>query len=383
MLKPLIKWPGGKGSEIGRFASLIPDYDRYIEPFVGGGAVFFYLNPEKAAINDISSNLMEFYQLVKEENGEFRRILELYQSSFARLQELCDIRYHDILTLYRLYEAAEKEKYTIKALKLNEGLVSQIAQDPGVMTELVLDEQEFTDQMLRMTEDKILRTIRNGQAKPFGSRDLKENLVTGFTSGFYMYFRDIFNGIASGKLVASRPYEIANFYFIREYCYGSMFRYNAKGEFNIPYGGISYNGKDFKAKLRHIFGEEVGKLLRRTELACEDFEVFLNRMELTEKDFLFLDPPYDTDFSDYEGKAFGKEDQKRLADFLKETKAQFLLVIKNTSYIYSLYSDSGFRMLSFDNRYLYNMRSRNERKAEHLIITNIPEEAVPWKRENF
>ena len=383
MLKPLIKWPGGKGSEIGRFASLIPDYDRYIEPFVGGGAVFFYLNPEKAAINDISSNLMEFYQLVKEENGEFRRILELYQSSFARLQELCDIRYHDILTLYRLYEAAEKEKYTIKALKLNEGLVSQIAQDPGVMTELVLDEQEFTDQMLRMTEDKILRTIRNGQAKPFGSRDLKENLVTGFTSGFYMYFRDIFNGIASGKLVASRPYEIANFYFIREYCYGSMFRYNAKGEFNIPYGGISYNGKDFKAKLRHIFGEEVGKLLRRTELACEDFEVFLNRMELTEKDFLFLDPPYDTDFSDYEGKAFGKEDQKRLADFLKETKAQFLLVIKNTSYIYSLYSDSGFRMLSFDNRYLYNMRSRNERKAEHLIITNIPEETVPWKRENF
>ena len=383
MLKPLIKWPGGKGSEIGRFASLIPDYDRYIEPFVGGGAVFFYLNPEKAAINDISSNLMEFYQLVKKENGEFRRILELYQSSFARLQELCDIRYHDILTLYRLYEAAEKEKYTIKALKLNEGLVSQIAQDPGVMTELVLDEQEFTDQMLRMTEDKILRTIRNGQAKPFGSRDLKENLVTGFTSGFYMYFRGIFNGIASGKLVASRPYEIANFYFIREYCYGSMFRYNAKGEFNIPYGGISYNGKDFKAKLKHIFGEEVGKLLRRTELACEDFEVFLNRMELTEKDFLFLDPPYDTDFSDYEGKAFGKEDQKRLADFLKETKAQFLLVIKNTSYIYSLYSDSGFRMLSFDNRYLYNMRSRNERKAEHLIITNIPEETVPWKRENF
>ncbi len=98
---------------------------------------------------------------------------------------------------------------------------------------------------------------------------------------------------------------------------------------------------------------------------------------------MFLDPPYDTDFSEYEGKAFDREDQRRLAELLKHTKAQFLLVIKNTSYIYSLYCHEDFRMLSFDNHYLYNMRSRNERVAEHLLITNIPEEAVPWKRENF
>lgn len=383
MLKPLIKWPGGKGSEISRFASLIPDHDRYIEPFVGGGAVYFYLKPEKAAINDISGNLMDFYQLVKDQDKDFKRILELYQSSFSRLKELCDMRYHDILTLYRIYEWADKEKLPVKDLQLNVGLVTQIAQDPGVMTELVLDQGEFLEQMLRMTEDKILRTIRNHQAKPFKSKDLKDNLVTGFTSGFYMYFRGIFNEIASGKLVATKSYEIANFYFIREYCYGSMFRYNARGEFNIPYGGISYNGKDFKSKVNHIFGEEVGRLLKRTEIACQDFEDFLNGLELTERDFLFLDPPYDTDFSDYEGKEFDKDDQKRLADFLKNTKAQFLLVIKNTSYIYSLYCDSGFRMLSFDNRYLYNMRSRNDRKAEHLIVTNIPEEEIPWKRENF
>lgn len=383
MLKPLIKWPGGKANEISRFASLIPDYDRYVEPFVGGGAVYFYLNPEKAAINDISKNLTDFYQLVKEQDKEFKRILELYQSSFARLKELCDIHYHDILTLYRLYEYADREKYSVKDLKLNVGLVSQIVQDEKVMTELVLDKEEFLEQMLRMTEDKFLRTIKNHQEKPFKSKDLKDNLVTGFTGGFYMYFRGIFNEICSGKLVATKPYEIANFYFIREYCYGSMFRYNAKGEFNIPYGGISYNGKNFKSKVNHIFGEDVERLLKRTEISCQDFEPFLNELNLTERDFLFLDPPYDTDFSDYEGKEFGQDDQKRLAEFLKKTKAQFLLVIKNTSYIYSLYCDSGFRMLSFDNRYLYNMRSRNDRKAEHLIITNIPEEAVPWKRENF
>ena len=83
MLKPLIKWPGGKTNELDRFLSLIPSYDRYIEPFVGGGALYFYLNPPKALINDTSRDLMDFYRLVKEQDPEFKRILNLYCSSFA------------------------------------------------------------------------------------------------------------------------------------------------------------------------------------------------------------------------------------------------------------------------------------------------------------
>ena len=37
-LKPLIKWPGGKSSEIGQLIGFIPSFERYVEPFVGGGA---------------------------------------------------------------------------------------------------------------------------------------------------------------------------------------------------------------------------------------------------------------------------------------------------------------------------------------------------------
>ena len=87
------------------------------------------------------------------------------------------------------------------------------------------------------------------------------------------------------------------------------------------------------------------------------------------KDFVFLDPPYDTEFSDYEGKDFTREDHRRLAQALERTKAKFLLVIKNTEFIYSLY-EGKFPMYAFENRYVYNVRSRNERRAEHLIITN-------------
>jgi hypothetical protein len=47
-LSPLIKWSGGKGDEIKRFENHIPkNYDTYIEPFIGGGALFFHLAPKK------------------------------------------------------------------------------------------------------------------------------------------------------------------------------------------------------------------------------------------------------------------------------------------------------------------------------------------------
>ncbi|MDE6731977.1 MAG: DNA adenine methylase [Oscillospiraceae bacterium] len=107
------------------------------------------------------------------------------------------------------------------------------------------------------------------------------------------------------------------------------------------------------------------------QIYCSDFEDFFGNASLTGDDFIFLDPPYDTDFSDYEGKDFTQADQERLAGVLKKTPAQFVLVIKNTDFIHSLYCDD-FSIFSFDNQYTYNVRSRNDRKVEHLIITNIP-----------
>lgn len=70
-MKPLIKWSGGKYDELEQIKPYIPDsYDTYIEPFVGGGALFFDLQPSKAVINDIHPELTNLYQQIKEGNGE-------------------------------------------------------------------------------------------------------------------------------------------------------------------------------------------------------------------------------------------------------------------------------------------------------------------------
>ncbi|NLI90370.1 MAG: DNA adenine methylase [Epulopiscium sp.] len=375
-MKPLIKWPGGKSSEIIHIEKLIPEYTRYVEPFFGGGALYFDLMPEKAAINDISKNLMEFYKFIKEEDALFKEYLLGYNGLWDFFMDKageCIENLSKIFIEYRedLIEDNQLEKIIINII---EDFLRN--KETELDFDVILDYTGLEFELNRMLLDKIKRTKRNEikNNKTLNDYDLYQNLLTGFTSGLYMHFRNIYNDIQLGRISDIDPqYKAANFYFIREYCYGSMFRYNARGEFNIPYGGISYNKKDFGKKVDQLFNSKTINLFRDTEIYNQDFEEFINSIGISENDFIFLDPPYDTDFSDYEGREFGAKDQERLAKVLIDMEAKFILIIKNTEFIYNLYNQSKLSILAFDKNYTYNVRSRNDRNVEHLIITNIRE----------
>ena len=86
---------------------------------------------------------------------------------------------------------------------------------------------------------------------------------------------------------------------------------------------------------------------------------------------MFLDPPYDSDFSTYAQNEFGKDDQRRLANYLiNECKCKWLMIIKNTPFIYSLYDGHGLTIKSFDKKYQVSFMNRNDKQVEHLIIKN-------------
>lgn len=73
MARPVLKWAGGKRRLIGEIIKLFPtDYHKraYHEPFFGGGAIFFYLAPEKGSINDVNIRLMNFYKVLKDKPDE-------------------------------------------------------------------------------------------------------------------------------------------------------------------------------------------------------------------------------------------------------------------------------------------------------------------------
>ena len=254
--------------------------------------------------------------------------------------------------------------------KIYEFVLSHAEEFNGLMTEhFNIRIDNFLSEIKKNMISKIERMSKIEDARGKMTEDnILKNIECALKSAFYMHFRFLYNSRI--ELEISDEFYCAIFYFIREYCYASMFRYNASGKFNVPYGGISYNRKDFDKKIKNLNSTKLRKYMAHTTIYNMDFEDFCNSIKIKETDFMFLDPPYDTEFSTYAGNEFGKKDQIRLRDYLKHTKAKFMLIIKNTDFIYNLYNQDGFFIKSFDKKYLVSIKNRNEKDVEHLIITN-------------
>jgi DNA adenine methylase len=258
-LKPLIKWSGGKSDEIKMFEKYFPEhYTRYIEPFIGGGSVYFYLNPDNAVIGDVHSELIDLYKSIGD--GKAQEIYEFMKQSP-----------NDETTYYK-----------------------------------VRDEMKINDSL-----DRAKR-----------------------------------------------------FYYQRKTCFRGMLRYNKHGKFNIPFG--KYKTINYS----QIINKDYETLLGRTEILNKGFEdLFQNYND--ENNFMFLDPPYDSEFTDYGYCQFGKEEQQKLALLFKNTKIKCLMVIGKTKFIEELYN--GYIVAEYDKKYrfkLYDNRIGDEINTKHLIIKN-------------
>ena len=85
-VKPFLKWVGGKRQLLADIAPLVPnEFSRYIEPFVGGGAVFFHLSEQITAqqipsvINDINPELVNCYQMIKTHTDDLISLLKRHK----------------------------------------------------------------------------------------------------------------------------------------------------------------------------------------------------------------------------------------------------------------------------------------------------------------
>jgi DNA adenine methylase len=258
-LKPIVKWSGGKGDEIKMFDKYFPEhFDKYIEPFVGGGSVYFHLHPTKAVISDIHSELIYLYKSIAE--GKSQEIYEFMEKSP-----------NDESTYYEI-----RDKMEIK--------------------------------------NELDRAKR--------------------------------------------------FYYQRKTCFRGMLRYNKSGKFNIPFGRYK------TIKYNELLNKDYENLLSRTEILNESFECIFKKYN-DENNFMFLDPPYDSEFTDYGYCQFGKEQQIELANLFKNTKIKCLMIIGKTEFIKELYD--GYIVDEYDKKYkfkLYDNRVGDEINTKHLIIKN-------------
>lgn len=322
-MKPFIKYPGGKLKEfpiVDKFKPVL--IARYFEPFVGGGSIYLNINIKNSFINDKSEDLTNLYNYVKNRD---------------------DIFFNYLLKLNNLWKQIEEINFN------NLELIN------------IDNFNKYTKQSLNLKNNKFHSLEKNGIA--ITQKDKDELIITARKTALYMCVRDMYNDKSLNQHIHT-----ACFYFIREYCYSSMFRFSKDGKFNVPYGGRSYNFKYMTLKIEQMKSNDIISYLKNTSIYNLDFEFFLNLFNLNESDFIFLDPPYDSEFSTYDNNSFDKNEQIILRDCIKKTKAKWMLIIKKTDFIYDLYKE--FNTYEYDKNYLVSFKNRNEKDVKHLLVTN-------------
>lgn len=435
-MKPFIKWPGGKDSELKYILPAKPKVIRnYIEPFLGGGAVFFAIKDDDVTgnfyLNDLSNDLINTYRFVKTRNEDFfdemnvidvnnKKMKEIVYFNLDRIRQLFSEvskivleEYYKIENTYGSNFQGEKniddkyvnasqihsniqldinnnektdktriEKETLKVVEqkvskvrneLINKFIDEISDDIQLQGNLNYNFDFFVASIKRMMARRMNAMIIQSNTLEKAVINLQDVFECIFKSAFYMHLRDIYNKRNNLQKIFNQAQISAIYLYIRDNCYSAMHRTNPKGEFNVPYGGISYNMHDFQVKRNHLLEEQLQERLQRAEIFNEDFENFLNRLErdTTSEDFWFVDPPYDSTFSEYSQNEFGQEDHIRLAELLSRTEAKIMVVIKKTEFIDRLYSQyDNFYINTFSKLYGINFHNRNKREVEHLIITN-------------
>lgn len=232
--KPFIKWVGGKGQLLQQLERQLPtdlheEEFTYIEPFVGGGAMLFYMlqnfmNIKQVVINDINRNLTEAYRVIKQEP---------------------------------------------------EGLVYRLKQ--------------IEKQYLNITTE-----------------DGRKN--------FYLEMRRRFNEEVLSSLDKS-----AILIFLNRTCFNGLYRENAKGKFNVPFGRYA-NPTICNTEVIYTDSE----LLNRfdVQILNGDFKDTAKAIDKTGLTFFYFDPPYrplsaTSSFNSYVKENFNDDSQRELADFCR------------------------------------------------------------------
>ena len=104
--RPFIKWAGGKRQLIDELISSFPaKYGRYFEPFIGGGALFFAIQPENAYISDINPELINLYNVIKNDVDSLIEDLRRYKNTE---EEFYKIRNLDRKPSYKKFSKVRK-----------------------------------------------------------------------------------------------------------------------------------------------------------------------------------------------------------------------------------------------------------------------------------
>lgn len=317
--KPFFKWSGGKSREFDKVVKWMPkDFDTFYEPFLGAGAVWLGLAHKPSVVGDFYDEVTNFFQVLKDEGQTFVDECNAISKDYNEKMEKNVVGAHDDLI-------KEKEKALNSYKK-------------GKDKEELKSDDEFS---------RLKKELKEAREK--GKLEFKENY------DIFYNWRKKHN--AKGVEKAKR------FFVLRCLAYGGMLRFNERGEFNVPYGF-------YKSLKKLPYPDGVDDLLQNTEIFNQSWEKTIETA--TENDFVFFDPPYTREFTEYSsGNDFGREEHIALAEYFKSKKSKCMIIINKDDFTYDLYKDYIKEEYDFTYSVKYRDRlSKSDASTLHFVATN-------------
>lgn len=291
----LLKWPGNKTQllkQIGLCVSQYGSFENYYEPFLGSGAVYFYLKKnkfinQKSFLNDYLSELILFYKIVKNP-------------------------------------------------KTNEKIIKKIS-------EIIY-------------EYNSLQKFLNKKEMYLSTRDRYNELL-----------------VKKNRTIEESIEQSALLYFLNKACFNGVYRKSKKGKFNVPHGRRVGNSQslNFDNQIQENF-RITQTLLRKTKLTSISYINVLDNV--SDKDFVYLDPPYVDNFTDYTSEGFGDTDFNQLVDLINELtnkKTFFLMSNSNTSKTLDIFYDKKLYCYEIGvTRTIDRTNKSNKGSTTELLISN-------------
>lgn len=245
---------------------MLPEsYNNYIEPFFGGGALFFYLSPTKAIINDANNQLINSLNIIK------NNVLELIK---------------------------------------------------------ILDEFSYCHNEEFYYKNRKLLHCNN---------DIQRAAI---------------------------------FIYLNKTCFNGMYRVNKKDEFNVPYNKNNNPRLYSDSNLMSI-----SNLLNNRKIKIFNFDFSKILLKAKDGDFIFIDPPYDTEsnqFTTYTKNGFDRKQQEELADLLDHLSSKnikWMMTNNPTTFICQRYKRYFFKRVEA-NRSINSNASNRFKSSVEIIITN-------------
>lgn len=188
---------------------------------------------------------------------------------------------------------------------------------------------------------------------------LRISIVMRYDDRLFYEYRSRFNQLLeTGK--AGTKEAASLFYYLNRTGYNGLCRFNRGGQFNVPFG--RYATVNYHCNFRSY----------KTLLKNWDFTtVAFDRVPVAPDDFIYADPPYDVEFTQYSKEGFGWDEQVRAAEWLAKHPGPVVLSNQATKRILTLYRKLGYKLVKLDAP--RRISSNGDRRAakEVLAIRNL------------